>query len=252
MIDTHAHIDDSQYQEDFDAFIAAQKQAGVQRIIVPGINADSVASVADVCSRYPDFLFPAAGLHPEEVKEDWASQLQIISSALDSYDYIAIGEIGLDYYWDRTYVNEQKEVLRRQLAWALDRDKPVIIHSREATDDILSILREFPGLQGVFHCFTGSRETADILLKMGFYLGIGGVLTFKNCKLRETLATVPLDRILLETDSPYMAPVPYRGKRNESRFMIHVAQLLSDVYQVPVHTIDKATTANALRLFWEK
>jgi len=254
MIDTHCHIDDPQYSAEFDHFIALQREGGVERIIVPGINAGSIASVHSVCSRYPDYLLPAMGLHPEDVHDDWQQQSDLIHSALTdpARHYVAVGEIGLDYYWDRTFMAEQQEAFRLQCRWARELHLPVIVHCREALQETIAILsEEMAGvsLPGVFHCFTGSRETALQLIKMGFYLGIGGTLTFKNCRLREQLAGVPIERLVLETDAPYMAPVPHRGQRNESRWMSHVIDELMRIYNLPYEEIDRITTANAKALF---
>lgn len=256
MIDTHCHIDDEQYRNDLDTFILTQQQDGVEHMIVPGINRDSIRTVGEVCDRFPQYLSPALGLHPEEVKADFADQLEDIHRALLAHPerYVAIGEIGLDYYWDTTFREEQKLVFRTQCRWAIEMNLPVIIHNREATADILSVLREFntPAhhpLRGVFHCWTGSEEIARELLNMGFYLGIGGTLTFKNCRLREHMGGIPLDRILLETDSPYMAPVPHRGERNESRWMRFVAEELARIYDCPSAEIIQRTSQNAKQLF---
>ena len=251
MVDTHAHIDDPQYAEEFDAFILSQQQGGVERIIVPGVSAASIAPVREVCLRYPGYLLPAIGLHPEDVKEDWKQQLELLEAELNAHPdfYVAIGEIGLDYYWDTTFKAEQHEALRIQLRWALERDLPVLIHNREATADCIRILGEEPALRGIIHCFSGSRETAKIWIDRGWYLGIGGILTFKNCKLKETLESVPLDRLVLETDAPYMAPVPYRGKRNESRFMSEVVKMLAEIYKVSPEEVNRVTTSNANALF---
>lgn len=260
MIDTHCHIDDPQYASDFDAFILAQQQDGVERILVPGVNLDSCTTVQEVCARYPEYLLPAIGLHPEEVKADWSAVLDRMEQVLTSRtDWVAIGEIGLDYHFDVTYRAEQQLALRRQLDWALRLHLPVMIHSRDATDDCLTILQEYTsrGLKGVMHCFSGSRETAERILDMGMYLGIGGVLTFKNCQLADALTRpsakypsgIPLASLLLETDAPYMAPVPHRGKRNESRWMRLVADRLAEAYKVDVLTILEATNANAKHLF---
>ena len=276
MIDTHCHIDEEAFAEDREQVIARQRDAGVQVMIVPGVNASSIETVLDVCHAHQGYCFPALGLHPEDVKADWQEQLATVEAAIRVHrdELVAIGEIGLDYYWDKTYKGEQKEVLRRQLLLARELDLPVILHNREATEDILTIVKEAQmandksqmgnPLRGVFHCFNGSRETAEQILKMGFYLGVGGVLTFKNCKLAEVLSNLqmttalPIDRnsqaqilnrLLLETDAPYMAPVPYRGERNESRFMIHVAERLADVFEVSLDTIMERTNANAKALF---
>ena len=249
MIDTHAHIDDPQYQDDLDAFIAQQKAEGVELILVPGVDATTIQPVLDVCGKYPDYLLPGIGLHPENVREDWREQLAAIHASLENTNYIAIGEIGLDYHFDTTFKAEQQEALRIQLGWAIARNLPVMIHSRDATEDCLNILREFPGLRGVMHCYSGSNETAKQIIKMGLYLGIGGVITFKNAKLRDNLKGIPLERIVLETDAPYMAPVLYRGQRNESRWMRYVADVLADVYHTTFEQIDTVTTSNAKTLF---
>jgi TatD DNase family protein len=251
MIDTHCHIDDPQYAEGLDAFLQAQRADGVEAILVPGVEAATTQDVLDVCECYPDYLFPALGLHPENVKEDWQQQLSIIKSAVESSSHrlIAIGEIGLDYHWDTTFRQEQHEALREQLRWAEEYDLPVMIHSRDATEDTLNILREFPSIKGVMHCFSGSHEVAKQVVEMGYYLGIGGVLTFKNCKLAEHLVGIPLESLVLETDAPYMAPVPYRGKRNESRWMCYVAERLAQVYGCSVEHVIEQTSVNATSLF---
>ena len=249
MIDTHAHIDDPQYADDLDAFLAQQKAEGVEAILVPGVDVTTIEPVLTICQRYPNVLYPGIGLHPENVQADWREQLAVMQDSLKTNNYIAIGEIGLDYHFDTTYKAEQQEALRIQLGWAMERNLPVMIHSRDATEDCLNILREFPGLRGVMHCYSGSNETAKQIIKMGLYLGIGGVITFKNSKLRNNLDGIPLERLVLETDAPYMAPVPYRGQRNESRWMRYVADVLAEVYHTTFEHIDEVTTANAKKLF---
>ena len=266
MIDTHCHIDEEAFNADREEVIARQKESGVKAMIVPGVNVASIETVLQVCHAHPGYCYPALGLHPEDVKADWQEQLTVVETAIRAHrdELVAIGEIGLDYYWDKTYKEEQKEVLRRQLLLAAELDLPVILHNREATEDILNIVKEIvnrqssnPQLSGVFHCFNGSKETAQQILDLGFYLGIGGVLTFKNCKLVETLQELQMSnikyqishRLLLETDAPYMAPVPHRGERNESRFMIHVAERLAQVYNCTIEDMISATTANTKRLF---
>ncbi|MDD5990252.1 MAG: TatD family hydrolase [Paludibacteraceae bacterium] len=278
MIDTHCHIDEEAFEPDREEVIARQQQSGVQAMIVPGVNVASINSVMELCHAHPGYCYPALGLHPEDVKADWREQLATVEAAIRAHrdELVAIGEIGLDYYWDKTYKEEQKEVLRRQLLLARELNLPVILHNREATEDILSIVNTIANdqspitndqspmtnnqLRGVFHCYSGSKETAEIILKMGFYLGIGGVLTFKNSKLSETLRELNqseiknqqseiLNRLLLETDAPYMAPTPHRGERNESRFMALVAERLAQVLNVSVDEIIEATSANARQLF---
>lgn len=278
MIDTHCHIDEEAFEPDREEVIARQQQSGVQAMIVPSVNVASINSVMELCHAHPGYCYPALGLHPEDVKADWREQLATVEAAIRAHrdELVAIGEIGLDYYWDKTFKEEQKEVLRRQLLLARELNLPVILHNREATEDILSIVNTIANdqspmtndqspitnnqLRGVFHCYSGSKETAEIILKMGFYLGIGGVLTFKNSKLSETLRELNqseiknqqseiLNRLLLETDAPYMAPTPHRGERNESRFMALVAERLAQVLNVSVDEIIEATSANARQLF---
>ena len=271
MIDTHCHIDEAAFDADREEVIARQREQGVQAMIVPGVNVASIETVLDVCHRHPGYCFPALGLHPEDVKADWQEQLAIVENAIHAHrnELVAIGEIGLDYYWDKTFKTEQQEVLRRQLILACELNLPVILHNREATEDILTIVKEVQmvngtclngKLVGVFHCYSGSKETAQIILNMGFYLGIGGVLTFKNSKLADTLTELNqspmtnhqspiINRLLLETDAPYMAPVPHRGERNESRFMTHVADRLAQALGTTPDNIIAATSANARRLF---
>ena len=260
LIDTHCHIDEEAFDADREEVIARQQESGVERMIVPGVNVASIETVMQVCHAHPGYCYPALGLHPEDVKDDWQEQLTIVEQAIRDHrnELVAIGEIGLDYYWDKTYKEEQQEVLRLQMELAKELDLPVILHNREATEDILRIVHEVQMVNGkcpngkcfgVFHCFNGSRETAQQILDMGFYLGIGGVLTFKNSKLAEKLDVVPLERIVLETDAPYMAPVPHRGERNESRFMIHVAERLAQVYNCSVEHIIEVTNANARQIF---
>ena len=271
MLDTHCHIDEAAFDADREAVIARQREEGVQAMIVPSVNVASIKTVLDVCHRHPGYCFPALGLHPEDVKADWQEQLAIVEDAIRAHrnELVAIGEIGLDYYWDKTFKEEQKEVLRRQLVLARELDLPVILHNREATEDILHIVQEISRnpspvtpnpLRGVFHCYSGSKETAQMILNMGFYLGIGGVLTFKNSKLADTITELNqseiinhkfeiINRLLLETDAPYMAPVPHRGERNESRFMTHVADRLAQALNTTPSDIIAATSANARRLF---
>ncbi|MCQ2348657.1 MAG: TatD family hydrolase [Paludibacteraceae bacterium] len=257
MIDTHAHIDDEQYQDDLDGFIRAQQEAGVEHILVPGVDETNIEAVWKVCQLYPDYLHPAIGLHPENIRDDWQSQLATLHRALcivhrQPRHYIAIGEIGLDYHFDTTYKEQQQSALREQLNWAIELDLPVMLHVRDATEDALTILKDYTihhSLRGVMHCWSGSEEVARQIVDMGLYLGIGGIITFKNCKLREHLSSIPLERLVLETDAPYMAPVPHRGERNESRWIAYVMDELSKIYGVSVDEIDRITTQNAKTLF---
>lgn len=250
MIDTHIHLDEEAYAPDREEVIARQREAGVEAMIVPGVNAASIEGIFAVAHNHPGYCYPALGFHPQDVKADWQEQWTIIDQAIRAHkeEIVAIGEIGFDYYWDTTFKEAQREVFRRQLDLAEELNLPVMIHSREATEDTLNVLKT-AHVRGVIHCFNGSKEVAQQYLQMGFYLGIGGVLTFKNCKLSETLEVVPLDRIVLETDGPYLAPTPHRGERNESRLMIHVAERLAQVYNCSVEQIIETTSRNARQLF---
>ena len=260
MIDTHIHLDEEAYAADREEVIARQREAGVEAMIVPGVNAKSIDGILDVCRRHKGYCYAALGFHPQDVfPEDYKEQWAVIEQAIRDHrdELVAIGEIGLDYHYDTTYKEGQQEIFKRQLDLAQELNLPVMIHNRDATDDTLRILKsqitnyksQIP-LRGVVHCFNGSKEVAKQILNMGFYLGIGGVLTFKNCKLFETLEVVPLDRIVLETDGPYLAPTPHRGERNESRLMIFVVQRLAEIYHTTPEEVIAVTTANAKKLFF--
>ena len=251
MIDTHCHLDGEEFREDLETVVARAREAGVEAIGVPGIDLKSCATVMEVCQRFPDYCFPMLGLHPEEVRSDWKDVLTAIAPAVRGA--IAIGEVGLDFYWSREFECEQLEAFEEQVRWAVELHLPLMIHCRKAQNELLNILKRYkddlPG--GVFHCFTGNEIEARELLSFDrFVLGIGGVLTFKKSKLPETLAqAVPLSRIVLETDAPYMAPVPMRGQRNEPAFVVHVCRRLAEVYGVSEKEVEVATNANVARVF---
>lgn len=253
-IDTHTHIDGEEFKEDLDLVIQRAKEAGAVKLFVPGINEASIGSVRDVCNRYPGYCCGMIGLHPEDVKEDWQSVVGKMKAELKAgYPAIAIGEIGLDFYWSREYENEQLKAFEEQVEWAIETRLPLMIHCRKAQNEMVKILRrhedKLPG--GVFHCFTGNEHEAEELLAFdGFCLGIGGVLTFKKSNLPATLANVvPLSRVVLETDAPYMAPVPHRGERNESAFVVNVIERMAEAYGVTAQEVAQVTTENAMRLF---
>lgn len=260
MIDTHSHIDGIEFAEDLESVIARARQAGIEKIFVPAINGEGLSRLFEVCTQYEDYLYPMVGLHPEEVrpdKTDVNEELDKMEGLLQSCSVrpapIAIGEIGLDFYWDDTYRAEQIRTFNRQLDWAERFHLPVMIHARKAHNELLDcIKRHNPNqLRGVFHCFTGSSEMARQLLAFpNFMLGIGGVVTFKKAKLPQTLAeVVPLDRIVLETDAPYMSPVPHRGERNEPAYVALVAQKLAAVYGVDIAEVERRTNANVRLIF---
>ena len=251
MIDTHCHLDGEEFAEDLEAVIARAREAGVEAIGVPGIDLKSCKTVMELCRRFPDYCFPMLGLHPEEVRDDWKEVLNAIAPMLS--EVLAIGEVGLDFYWSREFEEAQLQAFEEQVRWSVEMRLPLMIHCRKAQNEMLHILKrykeELPG--GVFHCFTGNTIEAQELLQFDhFVLGIGGVLTFKKSKLPETLLeAVPLERIVLETDAPYMAPVPMRGQRNEPAFVAHVRRKLAEVYGVSEETVDRVTTANVQRIF---
>ena len=250
-VDTHAHIDGAEFDADRDEVVARARAAGVSKVLVPAIDLASVDSVLRTCDRYPGFAYPMAGLHPEEVRADFRAVLATMRSRIDGR-FVAIGEVGIDYYWSREFEKEQLEAFEEQVRWAVELRKPLMIHCRKGQNEMVAVLRryrgELPG--GVFHCFTGNeREAEELLAFDNFALGIGGVLTFKESHLPEVLPHIPLQSIVLETDSPYMAPVPMRGKRNESAFVSYVLARVADCYGVSQETVAEATNATVERIF---
>ncbi len=270
IVDTHTHLDGEEFDEDRSEVIMRAKEAGVGMVFLPAIDVKTSEAVLKLSHEYPGYAYPMVGLHPEEVKADWKEQLKKIEAILDEHltvvdglngikyksDYIAIGEIGLDFYWSREFEKEQLEAFEKQVEWSCETGLPLMIHCRKAQNEMLHILRKWknklPG--GVFHCFTGNQQEAKELLEYdNFVLGIGGVSTFKSSHLREDLpAAVPLERIVLETDSPYMAPVPYRGQRNESAFVVQVMKTLATAYGVSEEEVAKVTNQNVERVFGVK
>ena len=252
-IDTHCHLDGEEFRDDVDAVVQRAREAGCTKIFVPAIDHASCATVLDVCCRYPGYCYPMLGLHPEEVRSDWRDQLSIIHSQLSISECLAIGEIGLDFYWSREFEAQQLQAFEEQVRWSVEMQLPLMIHCRKAQNEMVTILKryakELPG--GVFHCFTGNEQEARQLLEFdGFVLGIGGVFTFKKSHLPEVLpACVPLDRIVLETDAPYMAPVPMRGQRNEPAFIRHVITRLAGAYGVTEEEICRHTNENVAKVF---
>lgn len=255
MIDTHTHIDGEEFAEDRALAVQRAKEAGVEKVFVPAIDLKSVSSVLQTCRQFPGYAYPMIGLHPEEVKADWRNQLAQMKPMLDdsSHPFIAIGEVGLDYYWSREFEAEQLQAFEEQVEWAAEYDLPLMIHCRKAQNEMVHILKRHEkelARGGVFHCFTGNGKEAEQLLQFdNFVLGIGGVLTFKKSHLPEVLAGIPIDRIVIETDSPYMAPVPMRGKRNESAYVAFVLNRIAEIYGISEDEADRRTTANALRIF---
>ncbi len=253
LIDTHAHLYLQQFKEDRDEMIQRARDAGIGRMYLPNIDRDSIEEMLQLESRQPGVCFAMMGLHPCSVKADFEEQLSLIKEWLTRRPFVAIGEIGLDLYWDKTFFSAQKEAFRRQIDWAIELDRPIVIHSRDSTAEVIHILKEkkHPKLRGIFHCFGGSVEEAESIVGLGFLLGIGGVLTFKKTGLDKTMEVVALKHLVLETDAPYLAPVPYRGKRNESAYVRLIAQKLASIKGLSVEEVEQITTANALQLFGE-
>lgn len=251
IIDTHAHLYLSQFKDDIAEVIERAKEQGVERVFLPNIDSCTVTDLHELCEAYPDFCYPMMGLHPTSVKENYKKQLDVVEKLLGERKYIAVGEIGIDLYWDKTYFPEQQEAFRQQIRWAKDGGLPIVIHARESFREIYEILdvEADDSLKGVFHSFTGNEEDVKKILEYDFYLGINGIVTFKNSKLADTVAKIPAEKLLLETDSPYLAPAPYRGKRNETAYVTNTAEKVAGLYGYSEEKIAAITTANALRLF---
>ena len=251
IIDTHSHLDGEEFADDLPEVIQRAKDAQVEKILVPNVNLQGLPHLIEVCDAYPDYLYPMIGLHPEDVKDDYQTQLDQMFIFLKEKPnrFCAIGEVGLDFYWDETYRNQQLDAFEQQIQWAKQFGKPLMIHARNAFEEIVEIMERHRDdhLEGVFHCFTGTEDEARKLLSFdGFKLGIGGVLTFKKSTLPEVLKNaVPLSRIVVETDSPYLAPVPHRGKRNESAFIIEIVRRLTEIYACNWVNIATETKKNA-------
>ena len=251
FIDTHSHLYDEAFAGDEDAAVSRAKEAGVSRIIFPDIDSQSRDAMFSFEDRHPGVVFPCLGLHPTSVDDNWQNELSAMEAYMDR-DIKAIGEIGMDCYWSKDFIKQQQEVMRIQLELAAQRDLPVIIHSRESTELIINILKDCRhlNLRGVFHAYSGSFETYKELQRLGdWYIGIGGVLTYKKASIAETVKEIPLERILLETDSPYLTPVPFRGKRNESSYIPHIASRLAELTGNEISQIAETTTSNARKLF---
>lgn len=253
FVDTHTHLFTSEFDGDRDAVVQRALDAGVAALCLPAINEGAIEPMLAMCDAYPGICYPMMGLHPTDVEKGYLDVLDRMYALLKSSDrFIAVGEVGLDFYWDDTMKREQQDAFRRQVEWASELNLPLAIHSRSAFDELYAIMDEYRGrgLHGVFHCFSGSEDEARKLLSFdGFYLGIGGVVTYKKSTLPAVLSAVPLERVVLETDSPYLAPVPQRGKRNESSYIPHIAAFLADIYGCAVEDVAAITSANARKLF---
>ena len=252
FVDTHTHLYVEEFDEDRELALIRAGEAGVARLFMPNIDDTTVDAMLALC-RSHEGCYPMIGFHPTSVDADWKARLAAVRRWLDSpQTFYGIGEVGLDLYWDKTYKKEQMQAFEIQIEWALEHDLPLVVHCREAYPELFEVLVPYKntGLRGIFHSFTGTEEEAARLLEYtGFLLGINGVVTFKKSVLPSVLPHVPLGRIVLETDSPYLAPVPYRGKRNESAYLVEVAGKLSEIYSVPLEEIARVTTENACRMF---
>ena len=251
IIDTHTHLYLNQFKDDIDKVIQRSIDKGINKFIFPAIDSTHFDEMHDLKNKYPGSIYLMSGLHPTNVKENYKEELEFVVNSLKSHSYVAIGEIGIDLYWDKTYLKQQQHAFEFQIRLAIKNDLPIVIHCREAFNEIFEIVDDTndKNLTGIFHCFTGTLEEAKRAIDLNFKLGIGGVVTFKNGKIDQFLNEIPSEAIVLETDAPYLAPAPYRGKRNESSYLIQVVQKLADIYHVSPEKIADLTTNTALSIF---
>lgn len=250
-IDTHSHIYDEAFDTDRETVFERALGVGVETILLPNTDETTIKPMMDFYESHIENCKVMMGLHPEGVREDYKRHLAVIEKEMEKNCWVGVGEIGLDLYWDKTFEKQQIEVLKEQLAWAKQLHLPVSLHTREAFDLMFKVLEQEQdgSLKGVFHCFNGTKEQADIAISLGFHLGLGGVITYKNCNVKSFLDSIPLDKIVLETDDPYLPPVPYRGKRNEPAYMIEVAKKISEIKQTDIMEVAETTSNNAKKLF---
>ena len=251
ICDTHIHLYAEEFNADRDFLISDAVNKGVTKFFLPNIDSSSFDGLYKVCDAFPRNCFPMMGLHPCSVKENYIDELAKVKTEISKRKFYAIGEIGIDLYWDKTFVKEQEESFKTQIQWAAELKLPIVIHSRNSTDEIISILKAHPNLSlsGIFHCFSGTIEQANEIIEMGFYLGIGGVVTYKNSGLLDVLKKVGTEHFVLETDAPYLTPVPHRGKRNESSYLQFIANKIAEIKNKPVEEIAAITTNNAEKIF---
>ncbi len=251
LTDTHTHLYLEQFDEDRNQVVERAIKDGVKYLLLPNIDSQTIQPMLDLCGAFPKNVFPMMGLHPTDVKENFREELDLVRAELEKGGYYAIGETGIDLYWDKTFLKEQQTALREQVQMAKDFGLPIVLHVRESFDEVFEIIGEMNDekLNGVFHCFTGSPEQAEKIMRWDFKMGIGGVLTYKNSGLDNVVKDIPLEHLLLETDSPFLAPKPYRGKRNESAYVKYVAEKLAEVKNTTVEEVAEITTRNAIELF---
>ena len=251
IIDTHTHLYLNQFREDIDDVIVQAKENGVKKFIFPAIDSSHFERMHNLKKKYPNDIFLMSGLHPTDVKENYKDELDFVVNTLKTNSYVAIGEIGIDLYWEKSFLKQQQDAFKFQIRLAIKYDLPIVIHCREAFNEIFEVLdkENCDKLRGVFHCFTGTFEEAQRAINLGFVLGIGGVVTFKNGGIDKFLHKIDLKNIVLETDSPYLAPVPFRGKRNESSYLIYILEKLSEIYGISKEKIAEITSKNAEKVF---
>lgn len=252
LIDSHTHLYSEEFDSDIDQVIQRANEAGIQKFYLPAIDSSYTERMLNLEAKYPQQMFPMMGLHPTSVKpESYESELEQVKSWLDKRNFSAVGEIGIDLYWEKSTLGIQREAFKKQIGWAKEKSLPIVIHCRESFDEIFEVLEEEKGdkLFGIFHCFTGTKEQAERAIGFNMKLGIGGVVTFKNGKIDQFLNEIPLENIVLETDSPYLSPVPFRGKRNESSYLKYVASKLSAIYEISENEIAQITSRNASSVF---
>jgi len=251
FVDTHTHIYLEQFDDDRNEMLQRSKNNGLAKLLVPDIDSHHRNKMLEVCEQNKGYCYPMLGIHPTSVKEDYKIELEQLISAIEKNNVIAIGECGLDYYWDKTYIEEQTEVLIEQFLLAQHYKLPLVIHSRKSLNELIKLLKQYQhlGLTGVFHCFPGNIKEAQEVISLGFYLGIGGVVTYKNATMAEVVKEIPIKYILLETDAPYLTPVPYRGHRNESSYIQIIANKIAELKKLTLEEVALQTTINAQQLF---
>ena len=251
LIDTHCHLYGEEFTGDIETVIQNATIEGVQKFYLPGIDSNSIDAMFRLEQQFPNKCIAMMGLHPCYVKENYKEELDVVQQWLTDRKFAAIGEIGLDFYWDKTFMIEQYQAFRTQIEWAITYNTPIVIHSRNAMQETINLVKEYvpKGVKGIFHCFSGSYESAKEIINAGFYLGIGGVLTYKNAGLAEVLAKIDLQHIVLETDAPYLTPVPFRGKRNESSYLKYVVAKLAAIKNITIEEVAAITTSNAEKIF---
>lgn len=251
FIDTHSHLFLKQFKNDRDEVIRKAIEQGIEKMLLPNIDSKSITPMLDTCAAYPDHCFPMMGLHPNSVNKNYMTELKVIESRLEQNKFYAVGEIGLDLYWDKTFKHQQEEAFIHQIELARKYNLPIVVHTRNAVNESVNIIKHYDNLTGIFHSFTGTLEQAQKIVEMGYKIGVGGIITFKNSGLSEIISKLTLNDIVLETDAPYLAPDPKRGKRNESAYLLFIANKIAELFNVPLSKVAEITTANATDVFFQ-